>query len=90
MDSKHTLEIAMSATVEKPTYPKLTPEEFQELLQRERAKGNPLALIAGSAIDPDDPDDKDFWRAIHEHRDRMEQQLREIEERETQQCRNDA
>ena len=69
----------MSATIVKPTYPKLTPKEFQELLQRERAKGNPLALIAGSGIDPNDPEDKEYWQAIHEHRDCIEQQVREME-----------
>ena len=77
----------MPATVTIPTRTKLTPEEFTELLQRERAKGNPLALFAGSCIDPEDPEDKAYWAAIHEHRRQMEQQLLEIEAREEAESR---
>ena len=65
-----------------PTFPKLTPEEFAELLERERAKGNPLALFAGSCIDPNDPEDKEYWEAIYEHRRQYEKQLEEMELRE--------
>ena len=69
----------MSATIVKPTYPKLTPEEFQELLQRERAKGNPLALFAGSWIDPNDPEDKVFWEGVRKCREEMDQQQAEMD-----------
>src|SRR5713101_2842398 len=51
---------AMPAKITTPEFPKLTPEELADLVQRERAKGNPLALFAGSWIDPDDPEDKAF------------------------------
>ncbi len=77
----------MPATITTPEIPKLTPEELAELLQRERAKGNPLALFAGSCVDPDDPEDKAYWAAIHEHRRQMEQQLLEIEAREEAESR---
>ena len=69
----------MSIAVEKPTYPKLTPEEFQELLQRERAKGNPLALFAGSCYDPNDPEDKIFWEGVRECRREMEEQQAQMD-----------
>lgn len=78
----------MPATITIPTIPKLTPEELNELVQRERAKGNPLALFAGSCIDPDDPEDKAYWAAIHEHRRLMEEQLLEIEAREEAESRD--
>lgn len=77
----------MPATIMTPVIPKLTPEEFNELFRRERAKGNPLALFAGSGIDPDDPEAKTYWAAIHEHRRQMEEQLLEIEAREDPQPR---
>lgn len=69
----------MPATITTPAFPKLTPEEFAELLQRERAKGNPLALFAGSCIDPNDPEDKAFWEAVHECRRQMDQQQAEMD-----------
>ena len=69
----------MSIAVEKPTYPKLTPEEFQELLQRERANGNPLALFAGSCYDPNDPEDKIFWEGVRECRREMEEQQAQMD-----------
>ena len=75
------------ATITAPAISKLTPKEFSELLQRERAKGNPLALFVGSSIDPDDPEDKAYWAAIHEHRRQMEEQLLETEAREDPQPR---
>ena len=78
----------MPATIMTPAFPKLTPEEFAELLQRERAKGNPLALFAGSCIDPNDPEDKAFWEAVHECRRQMEQQLQDMEAREEAESRN--
>lgn len=71
---------AMPATIITPAFPKLTLEEFAELLQRERAQGNPLALFAGSCIDPNDPEDKAFWAAVHEHRRKIEQQLQDMED----------
>ena len=66
----------MSPTTEESrAAPKLTPEELEELIQRERAKGNPWALFAGSCFDPKDPQDESYWAAIHEHRRQMELQL---------------
>ena len=76
----------MSPTIETPAAPpRLTPEELAELVQRERTKGNPWAIFAGSWVDPNDPEDKAFWAAILEHRRQTELQLEamaELEDRE--------
>lgn len=77
----------MPATIMTPAIPKLTPEEFAELLQRERAKGNPLALFAGSWIDPNDLEDKAFWEGVDQCRQEMEQQQLEFDAREDPQPR---
>ena len=69
----------MPATVTIRTNTGLTPTELEELLKRERAKGNPLALFAGSCVDPDDPDDEAFREAVRKHRNEQELQLQEIE-----------
>ena len=70
----------ISPTSQTPTTAsKLTPKELEELVQRERAKGNPWALFAGSCYDPNDPEDKVYWAAIHEHRRQMELQLAAME-----------
>ena len=62
-----------------PTAVQLTKEELDELVRRERAKGNPLALFAGSCIDPNDPDDKAFWEGVHECRRQADLQMAEME-----------
>ena len=59
--------------------PKLTPEELAELVQRERAKGNPWAIFAGSWVDPNDPEDKAFWEGVRRCRSEMDQQPDESE-----------
>ena len=69
----------MPATITTSAFPKLTPEELAELLEQERAKGNPLALFAGSWIDPNDPEDKAFWEGVQECRREMEQQQAEMD-----------
>ncbi|HLQ46702.1 MAG TPA: hypothetical protein VK137_18305 [Planctomycetaceae bacterium] len=69
----------MPATITTPAIPKLTPEELADLVQRERAKGNPLALFAGSWIDPDDPEDKAFWEGVNQCRREMDQQQAEMD-----------
>jgi hypothetical protein len=66
---------AMPAKITNPAFPKLTPKELEELVQRERSKGNPWAIFAGSCYDPDDPNDEVYWAAIREHRRQMELQL---------------
>ena len=60
-----------------PTAVQLTPEQLEELIRRERAKGNPLALFAGSC--PEEPKDGPFWQAIHEHRRLADQQQAEMD-----------
>ena len=62
-----------------PTAVQLTKEELDDLVRRERAKGNPLALFAGSGIDPNDPDDKAFWEGVHECRRQADLQMAEME-----------
>ena len=62
-----------------PTAISLTKEELDDLVRRERAKGNPLALYAGSCIDPNDPEDKAFWEGVRESRRQAEIQLTEME-----------
>lgn len=66
--------IAMSSTAVQ-----LTPEQLEELVRRERAKGNPLALFAGSCIDPNDPEDKAFWEGVRESRRQADLQLAAME-----------
>lgn len=65
-----------------PTTGSLTKEQLDELLRHERAKGNPLALFAGSCIDPNDPEDRAFWEGVRECRRQAELQMAEMEARE--------
>ena len=62
-----------------PTAVKLTKEQLDELIRLERAKGNPLALFAGSCIDPNDPEDKAFWEGVRECRRQADLQQAEME-----------
>ena len=57
----------------------LTKEQLDELIRQERAKGNPLALFAGSCIDPDDPEDRAFWEGVRECRRQAEIQMAEMD-----------
>lgn len=60
-----------------PTTVQLTPEQLEELVRRERAKGNPLALFAGSC--PEEPKDGPYWQAIYENRRLADQQQAEMD-----------
>ncbi len=64
----------MSAIMGEANATKLSPDELEELIRQERAKGNPLAIAAGSCFDPNDPDDKIFWEGVYECRREMEEQ----------------
>ena len=48
------------------TTPRLSPEELAELIRRERAKGNPLALFSGTC--EEEPKDGPYWQGIYECR----------------------
>ena len=80
----------MPATITTPAIPKLTPEELADLVQRERAKGNPLALFAGSWIDPDDPEDKAFWEGVNQCRREMDQQQAEMDALDAEKASNES
>ena len=64
---------AMPAKITTPAFPKLTPQELEELIQQERAKGNPWAIFA------DDPEDKVFWEGVNRCRREMDQQQAEMD-----------
>ena len=60
-----------------PTAVQLTKEQLDELVRRERAKGNPLALFAGSC--PEEPKDGPYWQGIYECRRLADQQQAEFD-----------